>query len=211
MKKLFLFLAYAASIALLAAGPSFTVDASHPSGKVSPRLYGLMTEEINHCYDGGLYAELIQNRAFLDDAKSPVHWSVVNDDGSSAAIALDPTNPYNEKLTTCLRLTVDKATRDHPAGVANSGYWGIPVHANTRYRATLFVRSDSAFSGPVTVSIVSDDGKTVYAKEKISELSPKWKRFEVTLKTRRVVPTTKARFCITLDQPGTVWLGMVSL
>ena len=29
---------------------------------VSPRLYGLMTEEINHCYDGGLYAELIRNR-----------------------------------------------------------------------------------------------------------------------------------------------------
>ena len=27
-----------------------------------------MTEEINHSYDGGLYAELIQNRAFLDDA-----------------------------------------------------------------------------------------------------------------------------------------------
>ena len=31
---------------------------------VSPTLYGLMTEEINHSYDGGLYAEIIQNRAF---------------------------------------------------------------------------------------------------------------------------------------------------
>ena len=41
-----------------------------------------MTEEINHSYDGGLYAELIQNRAFLDDAHTPVHWSVVNDDSS---------------------------------------------------------------------------------------------------------------------------------
>ncbi len=31
---------------------------------ISPQLYGLMTEGINHSYDGGLYAELIQNRAF---------------------------------------------------------------------------------------------------------------------------------------------------
>jgi alpha-N-arabinofuranosidase len=72
MKPLILFLAYAASTALLAAAPSFTVDAGHPSGKVSPRLYGLMTEEINHAYDGGLYAELLRNRAFLDDAKTPI-------------------------------------------------------------------------------------------------------------------------------------------
>src|SRR5208283_2810975 len=138
--------------------PSFTVDARHPSGKVSPRLYGLMTEEINHCYDGGLYAELIRNRAFLDDAQTPAHWSVVNDDGSGAAIVLDPTNPYNDKLTTSLRLTVDKASHDHPAGAANNGYWGIPVRANTRYRASLLVRSDPAFSGPLTVSIASEDG-----------------------------------------------------
>jgi Alpha-L-arabinofuranosidase C-terminal domain len=30
---------------------AFTVDASRPAGKVSPMLYGLMTEEINHAYD----------------------------------------------------------------------------------------------------------------------------------------------------------------
>src|SRR5215831_17732582 len=119
MNKLGTFLIYVISISRLTAGPSFIVDAGHPSGKVSPRLYGLMTEEINHSYDGGLYAELIRNRAFLDDAKTPVHWSVLSDVGSDAAIALDTTNSYNEKLTTSLRLTVHQATRDHPAGVAN--------------------------------------------------------------------------------------------
>ena len=37
---------------------------------MGPLFYGLMTEEINHSYDGGLYAELIQNRIF-QDAKDP--------------------------------------------------------------------------------------------------------------------------------------------
>src|ERR1043166_8402568 len=133
MNKPGIFLVCALSVVRLHASPALTIDASHPSGKVSPRLYGLMTEEINHSYDGGLYAELIRNRAFLD-AGTPAHWSVVNDENSSGAIALDAGTCYNDKLTNSLRLTVDKATREHPAGVANSGYWGIQVRPNTRYR-----------------------------------------------------------------------------
>jgi hypothetical protein len=41
-------------------------------------------EEINHAYDGGLYAELIRNRPFLDDAASPAHWSAVHDEGAES-------------------------------------------------------------------------------------------------------------------------------
>src|ERR1035437_2148787 len=93
MKKLTTSLIFAPAMATcLAADPTFTVDASRPAGKVSPKLYGLMTEEINHSYDGGLYAELIRHRVFLDDAATPVCWSVVNDNGSAATIALDSTN-----------------------------------------------------------------------------------------------------------------------
>jgi alpha-N-arabinofuranosidase len=200
----------AATTACLADGPTFTVDAARAAGQVSPTLYGLMTEEINHSYDGGLYAELIQNRAFLDNASTPVHWSVVGDE-AAATLALDPVNSFNDKLTTSLRLTVAKAAKDQPAGVANSGYWGIPVQPRTSYHASILARADASFSGPVTVSIVSDDGRTVYASEKISSLATDWEKFEVTLKTGRVAPTTKAHFAITLEQPGTVWLGMVSL
>ena len=70
-----LLLLLAAVVSGRAAGPTITIDATAPSAKVSPLLYGLMTEEINHAYDGGLYAELIHNRAFLDNAQSPVRWS----------------------------------------------------------------------------------------------------------------------------------------
>jgi alpha-N-arabinofuranosidase len=211
MRTLSTFSILFASVSCLAASPYFTVDATHSAGKVSPTFYGLMTEEINHSYDGGLYAELIQNRAFLDDAKSPAHWSVVKDDASAAIIALDPANPLNDNIPTSLRLTVAQAATDHPAGVANGGYWGIPVHPKTQYRASLWAKVKAGFSGPLTVSIVSNDGNTVYATEKISGLSSEWKKFEVTLKTGNVTPTAQARFTITLDPPGTVNLGLVSL
>src|SRR5208282_5322626 len=133
------------------------------------------------------------------------------DNDSAAAIALDPTNSFNDKLTMSLRLTVTKAQKKHPAGVANSGYWGIPVWPKTTYRASIFAKAESSFSGPVTISIVSDDGGKIYATEKFSGLTADWNKFEVILQTGRVAPTAKARFIITLDQPGTVWFGLVSL
>jgi len=193
------------------AGPLFTIDATRNAGKVSPTLYGLMTEEINHSYDGGLYAELIRNRAFLDDANSPANWSVVKDNASAATIALDRSKPLNEKLPTSLRISVTQATKNHSAGVANSGYWGIPVQPNTQYRVSLWARAESGFSGPLTVSIVSDDSRTVFASGKISGLTTGWKKFQLTLKTGDVTTTAHARFEVTLDQPGTLNLGLVSL
>ena len=199
-----------ASVAF-AANPTFIVDARRPAAKVSPRLYGLMTEEINHSYDGGLYAELLQNRAFLDSTNSPVHWSVVTNNGAEAAIGLDAANCYNDKLTMSLRLSVTKAAKDQAAGIANSGYWGVPVQPKTHYRASLLARAEAGFNGTVTVSIVSEDGKTVYASEKFSGLAAGWKKFSVSLKTSSVAPTAKARFAITLERPGTLWLNFVSL
>jgi alpha-N-arabinofuranosidase len=212
MKKLIPSLFYASAlVSCLAANPTFTIDASHPGGTVSPRLYGLMTEEINHSYDGGLYAELIRNRAFLDDATTPAHWPVVGAGGADASIALDSANPCNQALTTSLRLTVTKATPQQPAGVANSGYWGIPVQPKTHYRASLQAKADSGFSGPITLAIESEDGGTRYATAKFSGLTTEWKHFQLTLKTGKIAPTARARFVIMLDRPGTVWFGLVSL
>jgi alpha-N-arabinofuranosidase len=192
-------------------GPSFTIDATHSAGEVSPRLYGLMTEEINHSYDGGLYAELVQNRAFLDSAAQPVHWSVVNSGESAATMALDPSNPLNESLTNSLRLTVTKADGNNVAGVANDGYWGIPATPNTTYHAEIFAKAGDGFAGRVRVAIVSADGKEVYAAKEFSGVATGWQKFQVKLKTGDMVPNANARLAITLDQPGTLWLGFVSL
>ena len=41
-----------------------------PGARIPPTLYGIFFEEISHAGDGGLYAELIQNRGF-EDANLP--------------------------------------------------------------------------------------------------------------------------------------------
>ena len=95
-----------AMTSIRAAAPRIAIDAASPAGNVSRLFYGLMTEEINHSYDGGLYAELVQNRAFLDDASAPAHWAVVQGAGAAAAIALDKSQPLNGVIATSLRLDV---------------------------------------------------------------------------------------------------------
>ena len=47
------------------------INAAKVISNVSPLMYGLMTEEINYSFDGGLYAELIRNRTFQSPAPVP--------------------------------------------------------------------------------------------------------------------------------------------
>jgi alpha-N-arabinofuranosidase len=226
--------------------PTLTLDFTKPGANVSPKLYGLMTEEINHAYDGGLYAELIRNRIFKDNNTTPEAWSLVRyDSGSNAAIKLmAPTEeniPYDERrhaingtLSTCLRLTVEKAAGR--VGIANEGYWGIPVKPSTTYSASFYIKGtgrtepfrwpwepkpttpplpdieDNA-AGPITVSIESNDGKTVYASGTINlAKSIFWKKYELTLTTKAdVKPTADARFVISTDRLGLYYFNLVSL
>ncbi|MGD0770326.1 MAG: alpha-L-arabinofuranosidase C-terminal domain-containing protein [Tepidisphaeraceae bacterium] len=188
------------------------VDVQHPGAKISPTFYGLMTEEINHSYDGGLYAELVQNRAFKDSADQPAHWSLVNSESAEGTIALDDQNPVNATaLTTSLRLNVSAIAQGQRVGVANDGFWGIPVWPQTQYRASFYARSADGLAGPLTVDIESNDGATVYATTTVPQIDAQWKNYQVTLSTAKVDPTADARLVISSGSKGTLWLSLVSL
>ncbi len=187
-----------------------TVGVDRPGVKISPMFYGLMTEEINHAYDGGLYAELIQNRAFKDNPTQAVHWSVVQEGALTGSAVLDSSQPVNAALPTALKLTAVGASGR--AGIANDGYWGIPVKPNTRYRASFYARCAPDFHGPLRVGIESSDGTTVFAHASVSGLTSAWKRVSVVLKTGGdAIPSTTNRFILSVNGPGTVWFSMVSL
>jgi alpha-N-arabinofuranosidase len=184
------------------------VDVSKPGPAIPSSFFGLMTEEINHAYDGGLYAELIQNRTFQDPGQGtggvPIHWSVV---GSGKA-ATDRTEPVNAALPISLRLDLTGGE----AGVANDGFWGIPVRPDTTYVASFYARAADGFAGPVTASLQTDDGNLTVAKADTQSISSHWQKYTVTLKTGRDAPTTaKARFVLSASGAGSVWFSLVSL
>jgi alpha-N-arabinofuranosidase len=192
--------------------PVLHIAADQVVAQVSPVFSGMMTEEINHSYDGGLYAELIQNRVFKDNPDQPAHWSLVQADGTLASMSLDVSNALNEQLIPCLRLQALSASAGHRVGAANSGFWGIPVKPDTQYHASFYAKAAAGFSGPITITIESLDGAIVFATGSVDHLTGDWQKYSVTLTTAHdVAPTASARFVLAVTAPGTLWFNLVSL
>jgi alpha-N-arabinofuranosidase len=116
--------------------PVLQIKADQITAKVSPTLYGLMTEEINYSYEGGLYGELIRNRTFKANPMNPIYWNAIG----GAVILLDTNQPLNSALNVNLKLDTRRASKSSAAGIANDGYWGIPVWPNTTYRVSFYAR-----------------------------------------------------------------------
>ncbi len=138
------------SIALLAATAAtpasfaqanLSIELKQPKAAVSPTLYGLMTEENNYSYDGGLYAELVHNRTFRSDWSGILNWYLVEKGSSSAKMSVDNKTGPSTALTTSAKLEVTKADPSSPAGFINEGYWGM--------------RTSSTKPGPMTAAMLS--------------------------------------------------------
>lgn len=187
---------------------TLNVDVSKPGPAIPANFFGLMTEEINHAYDGGLYAELIQNRTYQDPGRNtggvPIHWSVVG----SGKVSIDTANPVNAAQPISLRLELAGGE----GGVGNDGFWGIPVRPGTTYTASFYARAGGGFAGPVTASLQTDEGKTIVASARTTAISGGWKKYTVQLKTGPDAPTTaKARFVLSANGRGVIWFGPASL
>jgi alpha-L-arabinofuranosidase len=215
---------------LHAAPAVITVKANEPGVKVSPTLWGIFYEEINHAGDGGIYAELIQNRAFEEMQpaagarmvgdqmvtpkgfkhgkwyKNELHaWSLVADGGAKATIALDDANPLNDQTPHSMRLDVQQT--GGRAGVANEGYWGMYVRDGAAYDLSFYARTEG--DQTVTARLESADGRQTYATAKVSGVAGKWQRYACRLTATGTDPQARLTLCV--SKPGTMWFDVVSL
>jgi alpha-L-arabinofuranosidase len=218
-KKTFARLADLTACAFLTAAFAFaqappatlTIHADQSVSKVSPTLYGLMTEEINYSYDGGLYAEMVRNRTFGSGWEGVHDWFLVEDGNSSAAITVDKQTGPSEALKSSLRIDVKQAAPHSQAGVLNDGWWGYPLRPNTTYKGSFFAKADSVDLGQVTVSLVNNLSGKAVATADVAAVTTEWKQYEFTLKTGAIEPSAANHLSITVGHAGTLWLNLVSL
>ena len=211
----FLLAAATATTAFAQSAPPATlqIDLSKPMHSVSPTLYGLMTEEINYSYDGGLYAEMVRNRVFRErDLSHPAHWYLVQNGTGSGNMQLDKANGPSDALQSSLLITVDKADPANQVGVFNEGYWGMAVRPRTTYHGSFYAKADGAGMGPVTVALMNDNTAKVEASATVAEPSTDWKRYEFTLTTTgQVTPSAENHLMLTVGHAGKLWIDLVSL
>jgi alpha-N-arabinofuranosidase len=197
-------------LSLPAQAPSFTIQADHPTATVSPTLYGLMTEEINYSYDGGIYGELVRDRVIGRGFGSLTHWPMVARGNAQVNVSSDETTGPSATLTRSLRVTVSAATPSSPAGIENDGYWGIPVRPHTVYAGSFYAKSDTP-GLPVTVSLQNDQTGAVAASATVTGLTGEWKQFTYTLKTGDGPVSSNNHVILTIARPATVWFNLISL
>ena len=188
-----------------------TIHADQQVSPVSPTLYGLMTEEINYSYDGGLYAEMVRNRTFRSDWSGVPYWYLVEEGNSAARMAPDKEIGPSDALKSSLRLELERADAQNPAGISNVGWWGIALRPQTSYKGSFYAKTNAGDIGPVTVSLINDDSGKAQATATVPNLSTDWKQHEFTLTTGGIEASSKNHLVLTVAHPGTVWFSLVSL
>ena len=179
------------------------IDAGHMGASVSPSLYGIFFEEINHAGDGGLYAELVQNRSFEDDAERPLHWTPLG----GARAELTTIGMLNDRQAHALRLEVPSAF----GGVQNEGYWGMAFRQQTSYTFSAWVKADQSYKGEMIVSLNGRNGDNLGQTAVALNLKAgKWTKVEGV----RVLATgsdPEGRMTLSFSKPGALTLDVVSL
>ena len=189
---------------------TLSVDPAQIVSPVSPMLYGLMTEEINHSYDGGLYAEMVRNRTVRGRWDGPEGWLVVQRGNSSASMKEDRETGPSKALPYSVQVTVSSATPTDQAGLSNSGWWGMAVRPRTTYHGSFYAKVASDM-GPLTAKLINDATGEVLAKAEVPLRSGDWSRYEYTMTSGNVKESGANHLELTVARPGKLWLQLVSL
>lgn len=162
--------------------------------KISNMLTGMFFEDINYAADGGLYAELIQNRDFeysLHDKKgSDKNWNETM--AWSGNFKVERENPIHPNNSHYAVLTKSK--------ISNSGFDGIPLKANEKYDFSVFAKG-----AKFTVKLIGASGETL-AEAKLKPTTA-WKKISAVLKVSKTVSDAH----LEISSDGEVAVDMVSL
>lgn len=189
---------------------AITIDASK-SKQISDLLIGAFFEDINYAADGGIYAELVQNRDFeyaLSDKEgrdpewnSYKAWSV---NGEGLDFTIDTNSPIhpNNKNYAVLKVT------NPGASLVNEGFDGIVIQAGEKYDFSLFARTLGGKNGKIKVRLIGTDG-AVYGEATTKAASDKWQKLQTVITAQKTV--SDARLEVIPLSEGTVALDMISL
>jgi alpha-N-arabinofuranosidase len=188
-----------------------SIDTQDAGKVVSPMLYGLMTEEINHSYDGGLYAQLLSNHTFQGRSwQASGTWDLIRNGNAAAGAEVDKATGPSAALPTSLKLSVSMASPGNEAGLSNMGYWGIPVLAHTKYEGSFYAKTDGDL-GPLTIRLVSDKTGATLASTTATVSGNSWQQYKYSLTSGVVAPSDKNHIEFTVAKTGTLWVQLVTL
>jgi len=188
--------------------------------KISSDLFGLFFEDINYAADGGLYAELVQNRSFEYNPAERSNWNpfsyweFILPGHSLGSISVETkapihvNNPHYVVMNAEYIGNYPRVKAESGVGLKNTGFAGIVVRKDEKYHFSMFSQLLNSNSMDFLIILQTPKGK-VLAQNKISVSSTSWKKYNTEL-----IPTIdsdSAMLVVLAKTSGMVALDMISL
>jgi alpha-L-arabinofuranosidase len=211
------------------------IDATKLGARVPKGLYGVFLEEINNAGEGGLYAEMIQNRGFEDanlppactlegdrlaTPKAPSFWEGYSKDWKMAwpYYGLGPT-PFWKIKGASMRVVTDRplsVPSPHAiqieaspgAALINEGFWGMNVVKGEKYDLSLFAQTPE-YVGQLEARLVGQNGSVLATARLESRKVCGWQKLETKLAASGT--DSKAHFELVMAGKGRLLVDFVSL
>lgn len=154
----------------------YTIAVSDQKGvDIQKDMYGLFFEDINYAADGGLYAEMIENRSFealLSDGKGGTAFDgmygwTAYPGGGTDGMSIESEGGLNENNPHYLRTTTD---------IVNQAYEGVYMEAGKTYNVSAFARGSAGLKARVY-----KDGRLICETELADSLDGEWKKYTAAL------------------------------
>ena len=202
-----------------------SVDAGEAGKAISADLVGVFFEDINYAADGGLYAELVQNRSFEYQATEQptwnplTAWELVARGGAKGKLLVGSGDPLHANNPHYAVLNV--TTVGEGVGMANAGFGGISVKEGERYEVSLFAKhlyngdrwKKTANEGPTHPLIVrfeTAEGENLGEATLTAPTAKlEWQRLTTMITAKRT--EAAARFVVFATAPGATALDVVSV
>lgn len=203
-RNLFTSLAFAAGVSVGAQSPvhELSLTANKLGAPIQSTMYGIFFEDINFGADGGLYAEMVENRSF-EFPQRLMGWNTFGN------VELRDIQPAFERNPHYVRL-LDAGHNQKSTGLENHGFFGMGIKKGMKYGFSVYARLalDQGKKGKIRVELVdSNDNPLTHASIEISQ--NQWTKYSVELTSP--ITDTKAFLRIFLESADGVDLDHVSL
>ena len=203
-----------------------TINGQNEVLDISKTLYGLFFEDINRCADGGIYAEMIQNRSF-EEFTYDTYDVNSGENGKSTGRKHDPLKYWFgdiDKVTVRTDNNLGKflGSKDPDtnsvyieladgAAIYNRGFcdnnfgYAMRFKKGENYYFTFYAYSEKPAN--IKISLLDESGKKVCEETMVAVKSNKWKKYKVD----KFTAGRTAAGQIKIEAEGTVCLDMLSL
>lgn len=188
--------------------------------KISSDLLGLFFEDINYAADGGLYAELVQNRSFeynLEEKRdwNPFsYWEFVQPGHSIGHLSVEtklpihPNNPHYIVVDAEFIGNYPQFKGEAGVGLKNSGFDGMVVREGEKYNFSMFAQQITDVPMDFLISLQTPKGE-ILAQTKLKTSDKTWKKYAGTLTA--TASSDSASLVVLAKTSGQFAIDMVSL